>query len=877
MTSVKVRPNDPNATHKISLNDGMQEWGIEIAGGVQGVQEAPNSPSNIRITGGGSKYGDFDPSHSHLEQRTWEGGRAAKEYWQHETQYFDNLNAWTLTPEVLHNGLQWQFGEGYRPQHVLMPGAARHTVGRDMNWQGVLSSAYYARSFTAYAASTYAMQSVGMWVRRIGTPEHDLTVEIYSSGSNKPGTLLGTGTLAATTIEEGVSQLHEFAMSSATGQDLAQTTAAVYWAVVRSSAPGTNQNHWEFGYSSSDVPSCSLPSTTMQSADGTTYSTSPIHSYFRVGPTPAEKRWHFFSMEGAFYMADRPVTSTGSAIYINGDRGKAKGSSGASTASLIDTDKTWSTGLWANSDAWVKIIRGTGEGSKSAISGNTSNTLTVSLPVAPTSTTEYVIYGTNEWTPLTTTATSSATGDNAIRDVVEADNQAFFALGQSTDLGVMRWNSSVHQYDRSTNASSNGADILHLFYDPVDGPQLWRGRNSSDLVRVARSSVPAWGSTAKWSTGISVGERSYQITEIADYNDQLYVFKEDSLWTVKNDRAAKMNVGLEAMPSSQNGAAWAAQNFYLYFPWSHSVERLYSGTLDDMGPWKGEGLPSNRKGFVSSLEPIVAWLFAGIDASTGISSILAWNDRGWHELFRAWAAGKRIQSIKWQPCPGTNPRLWVSIGGDVICIKFPLDTLNPLRDATQAFQHESHLITGTFDMGVSQLPKLFHEFFAITRNLESGIEIYVDYQLDDEIGSTSWTALGRILHSPSQSLLINEGDKFKIRFRLRLLTDTATKPAIVDATILKGVARTPAKRQWVLRAKSGTYQVTAQGLPDHAPDDFYMWLQDAAVTTKPIHMRSIWRSMDDIWVYVEPPVINREYAVPDGAWGGTFSLVLREI
>lgn len=872
MTTVKVRPNDPNATHKISLNDGMEEWGIEIAGGVQGVQESPNSPSNIRVTGGGSKYGDFDPSHSHLEQRTWEGGRAAKEYWQHETQFFDSMAMWTLTPETMHAAPQWSFGEGYQVAHSLLPGAARYDVGRDVKWQNILSSTFYVKSFTANAASTCRMTNVQAWVRRVGTPEHQLTVAVYSSATDKPGTLLGSATLGATTIEEGVSQLYDFTMTSAAGEDLGQSTAAVYWVAIRSSAPGTNQNHWEFGYSSSDIPSCSLPSTSMQSADGTTYSTCAIHTYFRVSSAAPDTKWTFFTLDGALYAADRKPSSTQSIVCINGDRGEA---TAGTTASLTHTGKTWSTGLWANSGAWVKITRGTGAGQKAQITANTSEVLTAKFDVAPGTDSEYVIYGTNEWTALSSAGLSSATGDNAIVDIAVANNQAFFAVGATTNIGVMRWNSSVHEYDASTNASSNGADFLHLFYDPVDGAQLWRGISSN--VTVSRSTVPAFGSTAAWTTGVVIGDQNYPLTELADYNDQLYAFKEDSLWTVKNDRAAKLNVGLEAMPSSNNGACWVAQNFYLYFPWSHSVERLYSGTLDDIGPWKGEGLPDNRRGVVASLIPVIGWFFAGIDASTGISSVLAYNNMGWHELFRAWKSGKRVQSIYWQPCPGTNPRLWISVGGDLVCMKFPKDTLNPLRDSTLPFQHEAHLITGTFDMGVSQLPKLFHEVFVMSRNLGTGKEIYVDYQLDDEIGGSSWIALGRILYSPSQSLLINEGDKFKIRLRFRILSNTATSPPVIDATILKGVARTPAKRQWVLRAKSGTYQVTTQGLPDHSPDDFYLWLQDAATTTKPIHMRSIWKSMDDIWVYVEPPVINREYAVTDGAWGGTFSLVLREI
>jgi len=149
--------------------------------------------------------------------------------------------------------------------------------------------------------------------------------------------------------------------------------------------------------------------------------------------------------------------------------------------------------------------------------------------------------------------------------------------------------------------------------------------------------------------------------------------------------------------------------------------------------------------------------------------------------------------------------------------------------------------------------------------------------VDDDVGSTSWLSLGEVFYSPSYALPINQGNKHKIRFRFRLITNDATTPPILDATILKGIARTPVKRQWTLRAEVSDFQVTTQGLPDHAPDDFYLWWQDAAIQTKPLHMRSVWESMDDIWVYAEPPVVSREFATPDGDWGAVFSITLREI
>jgi hypothetical protein len=870
MARVKVSPKDPNATHQLSLSDGTRTFGIKAAGGPLGVQETPQTPSNIRITGGGAKYGDFDPMMSHLEQRTWEGGRAAEEYWQHETQFFDSMNCYTLIPDRAIPSPQWVFGEGLVYANSQLPGAGRVQADNDVHWMALTSTNLHAVSFMSDAASTYAMDVVQAWIRRMGTPPAQLTVGAHASdGQDDPGAVKGTDTLASTSIPEGVSVLHEFNMTTAAGSTMGTGGGADYFVQFNSTTAGTKNHHWEIGYALSSA----IGSTSVYSDDtGTSWSTrSDVWPYFRTVGEAVDRKWRFFNMESALYAVDERADGSSSVLFINGDRGKAKGSSAGSTALLIDTTKSWSTAVYANEGAWVKFTKGPGVGQKSLITVSASQSLAISVPIAPTSNTEYIIYATDEWTSVS--HGSTAWTDGVVCDVAVANNIAFFALGESTKIGEIRWASSIHEaYKSSTTANK-----LHTFYDPIDGAQLWRATSSN--MRVGRANIPAFGSTIRFSSGVSIGDASYQITEIADYNDQLYVFKEDSLWAVKNNRAARLNVGLEAMPSSNNGAVWAAQDFFLFFPWAYSLERLYSGTLDDIGPWKGAGLPSGRQGVVSALEPVIAWMFAGIDAgSTGTSSVLVWNDRGWHEVFRAWDTGKRVEGIKWQPCPGTQDRLWISVGGELVSLKFPKDSLNPLNDSKMNYQHEAHIETGTFDMGVSELPKLFDEISLITQNLNSsGNEIYIEYQLDDDIGGSTWVSLGRVMISPSYALSINEGDVHKIRLRFRMLTSDADNPVQILASILKGVARTPIKRLWTMRAETGTFQVTAGGLPDHAPDDFYDWFQEAALKTRPLRMRSIWKSMDDIEVYAEPAVVQRLYTTPDGSWGGVLSISLREV
>src|SRR3990167_6908900 len=157
----------------------------------------------------------------------------------------------------------------------------------------------------------------------------------------------------------------------------------------------------------------------------------------------------------------------------------------------------------------------------------------------------------------------------------------------------------------NTMGTTDVGDFVHAFYDAVDGPQIVRAVSTAS--NVYRGSTVAFGTTVTWkpSTGISVGDATEAIIDIEDYDNQMYARKTGSLWAIKNDRAAKINVGLDDFPSTGLYSPMLAKELYLYLSWSYSLERLYGGTLDDVGLWRGAGLPSSRVGVVSCLEGVI--------------------------------------------------------------------------------------------------------------------------------------------------------------------------------------------------------------------------------------------------------------------------------
>ncbi|KKL62456.1 hypothetical protein LCGC14_2185020, partial [marine sediment metagenome] len=626
------------------------------------------------------------------------------------------------------------------------------------------------------------------------------------------------------------------------------TTAPNWWVHIFTTAAGTDANHWELGYNSSNGVQ-----STVVSGNGSTgaWSASTVHFYFRVSAARTNRKWHLFTMQRALYAVEEKADgTTGVKLFINGDRGICSSGTPGTTAVINDSSKNWATNRWAG--ARVAIIEGPGAGQNAAITASNTTSLTVSLDIAPTSLSEYYIYDTNEWTEISTAIFDTSVGDTPVRDVTVGNGISFFAFGGSTvnPIGSFTWNTSVHA---GFAVSSFGADHLDFFSDPSKGPQIIRTVSSQG--RVSNSTITAFGTTLKFSTGTKTGGTEYPFTNLIDYNNQMYAFKEDSIWIIRNDRAEKLNVGLDAFPSSHTGRAAAAQNLFLLFSWSHSVERLHGGQVTDIGLWSGAGLKDGHQGPMSGLVPYIAWTLGAKNAgTTGLSAAYAWNNRGWHEFFRGHTTGYQLQDMYMQNNPGGNPRLWFSYGGELICQRWPRNTLNPRNDGNIHYQHEALFETGIIDMNAVQLKKLFSQTFAVSKNLASTqAVIYAEYQLEDDINSTNWLPIGDFRKSPIDNLRIGRGDKTAIRLRFRGVTMNSTIHTELQAVVLKAVARTPVRRQWTIRAVTGDFQVDAQGLEDADPDDFYMWLQDAAVTSEPLLMHAAWETMDGVEVYMEHP------------------------
>lgn len=289
-------------------------------------------------------------------------------------------------------------------------------------------------------------------------------------------------------------------------------------------------------------------------------------------------------------------------------------------------------------------------------------------------------------------------------------------------------------------------------------------------------------------------------------------------------------------------------------------------------------MPTGREGPAVGATALLSWLIVGVgvDAGTsGTSSVLCWNGAGWHEMFRAFPDANRVSGVCIQPNVGTRPRLWIFLENDAYYVDFPKDAINPLRDSGMYYMHESHIVTSTIDLNKINFQKVFKSLVLQTKNLSSTAYIDVDYQLDNDIGGTTWTQAGRVQLSPVGEVNIDRGNANMIRLRLRFYTETATAPPILYEAQLNGNYIESPRWQWNVTVK---VESNASGAAsDFKPDELLDFLIDASSNMKLLQAQSKYPRLDDKKVIVTLPVTNRESMNDaEGKWSGRLTFTLKE-
>lgn len=456
---------------------------------------------------------------------------------------------------------------------------------------------------------------------------------------------------------------------------------------------------------------------------------------------------------------------------------------------------------------------------------------------------------------------------------VEANGILYFPQGDS--VAIRTYNGT--SWDSQTVASGQGcATALVVGYSPADNKaQIWRynnalvsgGTTTGLAVSVSRADiVAAYDTNLAFRASIRIGESSTSINNfIVHTNNVLWVFKSNSVGYVENDRYVEADYGIRKTPSADNGIAAVGWQTFLYFNWLYSTERLYSGTLDDVGQgFKGPALPDGREGVDAAYTTYIGWMFVAQDAgTTGVSSVLVYDGLNWHEFVRGFKAGKRIRDVAIQTVSGARNRLWFDIGGDSAWVDLPLNKANPLYDPAAKYMHEFVVESTELDMGTaSKLPKFISELTMTSKNLNgAGIKVNVDYQVDEDIGETGysgWTPTKSLfLKSPEDTVSLNLSNIRKFAYRLRGHTNNKLVPPEIRGIVPSGFARAEARKIFKISAK---VKVGQKGIP---AGQVVRWLEEAASGAYIIHMNSTFDQLDDYDVILAPPSIYPIRATPE--------------
>lgn len=221
----------------------------------------------------------------------------------------------------------------------------------------------------------------------------------------------------------------------------------------------------------------------------------------------------------------------------------------------------------------------------------------------------------------------------------------------------------------------------------------------------------------------------------------------------------------------------------------------------------------------------------------------------------------------------------MDVGGHPVYLDFPLNASNPRNDTALTYHHEGVMVTGTYSVDKEQLYKLVHEIRLTCENLGLTSDtdkqwIEAEYQVNDNVETSNWTPLDDILEN-DKSLILDEGEVLKIRFRLRLLSNVALTPAIINSIDVNGTIAAEDKYQYGCTFQVGIRQRTYDQQDDFSPDYLERWCREAHVKRKKLLLRSVLNEADDkvVTISLAMPSYN---AVSEGQYSGTFQVVLQE-
>ena len=868
---IDVTPTTPKPSHHLSITAGATTFGLIAVNGrgefdANAILRTPIQRTTLKLSQGSTQYSDFSEPFTPITQNDWSGGFGQEDFERDRTRFYSSSRLNTWMPGRVVSGPEETYGTGFRNADV-----SEHPNNWTPTTLGEVGEEI--RLGTSFSASaSYNADKVYIPFRFDGAAG-TLTMTLNSDSSGSPGAVLETVTKTTSNLEhEDFWQWVEFDWSGTR----ALVSGTTYWIVVYGAEPGVSDAEWNVGTDSVGTSKSS-------SNSGSSWSAADKSDIiFRIVDTDDDRESLFYEYKGAMYFVTKPTDNSAAQVWINGDRGTADSNSGA-LGTLEDATKSWTTNEWAGSV--VVLVDGTGSDEPTpfrVISSNDSNTLTISPDWNTThdTTTDYVIIAANSFIERTGHGLTVP-----VQDVLVSKEVIYYAQGENTNMRRHREynNSGTFTITDYAADGTNRAKFLEQVEDPVDGQQVWKANTpGTGDQSVARGNSQAWGNDITFGTAIPVGDRDDKITGLERYGspENLWVMKQGSVWAVQNDIPDAIPLReADSVRSEKNGRAHLVHGVYLYFSLLHSLERYFRNNLDDVGPSQDAGMPADSQGPIVDMVGYPGVFFVAIDGGTAnYSSILLYNQLGWHNIYRAPVKGKRIRNLYFQVIPGTTiDRLWYSEGTDVGWLPFPSDTLDPYRDSNYKYTTEGWLTTSWFYANLQDVQKVFKSIAMFTENVDdAGAQMFVEYQTDnvDETDLTSWTRTPTNEfgtspveeHALSSTYVLN-GRRIRFRIILRSQSDSgddAKQTTKVKAMVLDSLPRIATRYSITLSFLAKDRGKDLNGTDENystvetLTDQLETWANSTTVLT----LRSVFSPHDNKYVVIDPNSLRPSYFTP---------------
>lgn len=703
-----------------------------------------------------------------------------------------------------------------------------------------------AQSFVFSGSGSYNVTHCRLLLKKSGTVSPTVRIETDSGGSP-------SGTPVAEAVVDNADIGTSYSWVFVDFTTFALTKGTTYWIVLSQETQLTQGNFTQWGY---DAAEGYTGGAAKYKTGAGSWSAFTGDFYFRInsGQGLSNDVFRLFEYKGQVYAVDAPPEGADpSKLWMNGDRGAADSNS-ADKTKLIDATKSWTNDEWIGCVA--KITAGPGINEYRTIIDNDGTSLTVdeAWTTTHTTSTEYVILGSTKWTDVTPAA--GDTIDGPVKDVCVANGILYLAFGEDFYLWRYReYNNAGTWTKQSADDGTGHADLLleHKGY-------IYRARLSNQL---SKAPVVTWGTNLTFDTAINVGTSDYAITALQVYDGEVWIGKENTIWTLKGTEVERVPVDFTSMSNVNNCRRMLPWNVYLFFPLGYGLERLFGQQIDDMGPNRDEGLPDGRQGVVADLIAMPSQLLAALDAGPmGTSAILSFNERGWHEIIRGTAAYERITTMLMQSIPGQPSRLWYGQGNDICHVKVPAYTINPLKATGMQYRSSGELTTSWIDIHLAAVDKYFKELKVVADYLESGVTITAYYQTDDSDDDDEWTEIGTFDTSPYEELAVGTNiTGRRIRFRFVLNTNDTSKTPNFIAYVLEMVARIAPKSRWEPVVRMADRAMQLNGVEDEVTrNDRLAQLDEWAGSATPLTMTTCDPAWTDISVMIEPAIeLDKRY------------------